>query len=103
MNTEELLAKTKDIAEKYNVPANTILQNFMLERLLERISQSSYQNKFILKGGFLISAMVGLPSRTTMDMDATIKGMTLTEENIIAAFTGILSEDISDGVIFTLA
>lgn len=50
------------------------MQNFMLERLLERISVSKYRQNFILKGGFLIAAMVGLDARATMDMDATIKG-----------------------------
>ena len=56
----------------------------MLERLLERISLSQYKDNFILKGGMLISAMLGIDSRTTMDMDTTIKGFPLTEENIKA-------------------
>ena len=54
----------------------------MLERLLERISVSKYKDNFILKGGMLISAMLGIDSRTTMDMDTTIKGYSLTEENL---------------------
>ena len=49
----------------------------MLERLLERISISKYKDNFILKGGMLISAMLGIDSRTTMDMDTTIKGFKL--------------------------
>ena len=53
------------------------MQNFMLERFLERVSVSKYQDFFILKGGFLIAAMVGLDSRATMDMDATIRGCQL--------------------------
>ena len=58
------------------------MQNYMLERLLERISLSKYKHNFILKGGFLISAIVGLDTRATMDLDTTIKGFTLTHESI---------------------
>ena len=62
----------KNMAVKTGIKANALLQNYMLERLLERISVSEYKWKFILKGGMLISAIVGLDSRTTMDMDVTI-------------------------------
>ena len=62
------------------------MQNFMLERLLERISVSKYQRNFILKGGFLIAAMVGLDTRATMDMDATIKGLPVNEQTIRKMF-----------------
>lgn len=62
----------KNMAAKTGIKANALLQNYMLERLLERISVSEFKWKFILKGGMLISAIVGLDSRTTMDMDATI-------------------------------
>ena len=65
----------KNMAAKTGIKANALLQNYMLERLLERISVSEYKWKFILKGGMLISAIVGLDSRTTMDMDVTIKGV----------------------------
>ena len=64
----------KNMAAKTGIKANALLQNYMLERLLERIFVSEYKWKFILKGGMLISAIVGLDSRTTMDMDVTIKG-----------------------------
>ncbi len=64
----------KNLSSKTGVPANTLLQNYMLERLLERISLSDYKQKFILKGGMLISSIVGIGSRTTMDMDAQLKG-----------------------------
>lgn len=72
-NATQLKALIKNMVAKTGVNANAILQNYMLERLLERISVSSYNRKFILKGGMLVSAMVGLDSRTTMDMDAVIK------------------------------
>jgi Nucleotidyl transferase AbiEii toxin, Type IV TA system len=56
------------------------LQNFMLERLLERISFSKYKEIFVLKGGMLIASMVGINNRTTMDMDVTLRGFPLSEE-----------------------
>jgi predicted nucleotidyltransferase component of viral defense system len=78
------------------------MQNYMLERLLERISLSGYRNNFILKGGFLISAIVGLDARATMDLDTTVKGFTLTHEKIREIFEDICSVKIEDDVAFTI-
>ena len=72
----------------------------MLERLLERISVSKYRQNFILKGGFLIAAMVGLDTRATMDMDATIKGWSVNEESIKNMFLDICKIDLQDDVTF---
>lgn len=72
-NAMQLKAIIKNVAKEKQISAQLVMQNFMLERLLERISVSKYQQNFILKGGFLIAAMVGLDTRATMDMDATIK------------------------------
>ena len=72
----------------------------MLERLLERVSVSQYKYSFILKGGMLIAAMVGIDTRTTMDLDATIKGQTLTETEIIDIVNEIIKIPIEDNVIF---
>ena len=79
------------------------MQNYMPERLLERISLSKYKNNFILKGGFLISAIVGLDTRTTMDLDTTIKGFTLTHEAIHSIFQEICAIEIEDDVQFEIA
>lgn len=87
-----------NLAKKSNVAAQSVLQTYMLERLLERISISKYKDNFILKGGMLISAMLGIDSRTTMDMDTTIKGFALTEENIINILTEICNIQIDDNV-----
>ena len=78
------------------------MQNYMLERLLERISLSSYKNNFIIKGGFLISAIVGLDTRTTMDLDTTIKGFTLTHESIQKIFQDICNVQINDDIQFEI-
>jgi len=87
-----------NIAKENKVSAQSILQTYMLERLLERISVSKYKDNFILKGGMLISAMLGIDSRTTMDMDTTIKGFSLTEENIKNVMNEICNIDLNDDV-----
>lgn len=77
-----------------------MMQNFMLERLLERISISKYQSDFILKGGSLIAAMVDLDTRATMDMDVTIKGLPISEELVKQMFLDICEIILEDDVIF---
>ena len=86
------------MAKENNVAAQSVLQTYMLERLLERISVSKYKNNFILKGGMLISAMLGIDSRTTMDMDTTIKGFPLTKDNITNIMNEICNIEINDNV-----
>lgn len=88
-NPMQLKAFIKNKAAEKHISAQLVMQNYMLERLLERISLSPYKNNFILKGGFLISAIVGLDTRATMDLDTTIKGFTLTHEAIRKIFTEI--------------
>ena len=81
-NAMQLKAVVKNIAKEKKISAQLVLQNYMLERFLERVSVSEYRNNFIIKGGFLIASMVGLNSRATMDMDATIKRYPVSEEAI---------------------
>ena len=100
-NAMQLKAIMKNIAKEKNISAQLIMQNYMLERLLERISLSRYQSHFVLKGGFLIAAMVGLDSRATMDMDATIKGIPVTEETVKQMFLEICKIGINDEIIFS--
>ena len=87
-----------NMAKENNVAAQSVLQTYMLERLLERISISKYKDNFILKGGMLISAMLGIDSRTTMDMDTTIKGFPLTKNNITNIMDEICNIEIDDNV-----
>lgn len=91
-----------NVAKENNLIANTVLQNFMMERLLERISISKYKDNFILKGGFLIAAMVGIDMRSTMDMDTTIKGIPVNKEALEEIINEILSIELDDNVIFRL-
>jgi predicted nucleotidyltransferase component of viral defense system len=99
-NAMQLKAIIKNISKEKSISAQLVMQNFMLERLLERISVSQYKSNFILKGGFLIAAMVGLDTRATMDMDATIKGLPFTEETVSKMFKEICSIALEDEVTF---
>lgn len=101
-NAMQLNAYIKNKAAEKNISAQLVMQNYMLERLLERISLSEYKNNFILKGGFLISAIVGLDTRATMDLDTTIKGFDLTIENLREIFDNICSIKIEDDVVFEI-
>jgi hypothetical protein len=78
----QLKAFIKKKAEENRISAQLVMQNYMMERILERISLSEYRQNFILKGGFLIAAIVGLDTRATMDLDTTVKGFPLTHESI---------------------
>lgn len=98
----QLKAQIKNLALINHVPAQAILQNFMLERLLERISISKYKEMIVLKGGMLIASMVGINSRTTMDMDATLRGYPLSEETIRVAFIDICAIHLNDEVMLAL-
>ncbi len=99
-NAMQLKAYVKNLAKEKNISAQIVLQNYMLERLLERISISEYHDNFILKGGFLLAAMVGLDTRATMDMDATIKGLPVTKEAISEMFAEICKIHIDDDINF---
>ena len=100
-NAMHLKAIIRNIAKEKNISAQLVMQNFMLERLLERISMSKYQDNFILKGGFLIASIVGLDTRATMDMDVTIKGLALNEETLQSMFKVICEIELNDNVSFS--
>ena len=94
----ELFEKSKKFAEDSGLTQLELYQRFMFERILERISVSKYNENFILKGGLLLSAMLGINSRSTRDMDISIKGIDVSQEKmlkILNAFT--LAESIKFG------
>lgn len=97
-----LKAKIRNIAKQKNIPAQVILQNYMFERLLVRLSVSEYKEKFVLKGGMLVAAIVGLDNRATMDMDTTLKNLPLTPEAIRSALEDICSIAFDDGVVYEI-
>lgn len=98
----QLKALVRNLSKVKGVEAEIILRNYMFERFLERVALSKYKSSFILKGGMLIAAMVGIDTRTTMDLDATIKGQVLSEPEIATMFGEILSVPIDDSVVLTL-
>ena len=97
-----LKAKIRNIAKSKNIPAQVILQNYMFERFLNRLSVSAYKEKFILKGGMLVAALVGLDNRATMDLDTTLKNLPLTPESIEKSLNEIFEIDLQDDVMFNL-
>ena len=95
-----LKAKIRNIAKSKNLPAQVILQNYMFERFLNRLSASEYKEKFVLKGGMLVAAIVGIDNRATMDLDTTLKNLPLTPEAIEKALNEIFEIDLNDDVKF---
>lgn len=100
MTYNELFSKSKEIAKESGLTQLEIYQRFMFERILERISVSKYNNNFILKGGLLLSAMLGIDSRSTRDMDISIKGINVSKDKMVHVLNEILSIDINDDVKF---
>ena len=92
----------RNLSKKKSADAQILMRNYMMERFLERISFSKYQDRFILKGGMLVAAMVGLDARATMDIDATIKGADVNVEAIEEMILEIISVPIEDGVAFRI-
>lgn len=101
-NAMKFKAYIKKMAIEKKISAQLVLQNYMLERLLERISKSKYSSNIILKGGFLIGAIVGIDSRTTMDLDTTIKALNVSKENIKEIFEEIIEVDLDDEIKFNI-
>lgn len=95
-------AQIRNLAKKKNINAQVLLQNYMFERFLERLSLSEFKDKFILKGGTLIAAIVGMDARSTMDLDATLRGLPLTEDSIRRTLAEICTLQIQDGVELTV-
>lgn len=95
-----LKAKIKNYAKSNNIAAQVVLQNYMFERFLARMSKSEYNEKFVIKGGMLIAAIVGLDTRSTMDLDTTLKNLPLTEEKVVEAVKNICDIDLADDVSF---
>ena len=94
-NKDSLKAKAKNLAKKYNIDSSYILQTYMFEALLKRISVSKYSDNLIIKGGFLLSSLFGVDYRTTLDLDTTLKGVPLEKENIM---NEIINIDVGDNI-----
>lgn len=97
---EQLKGTIRHIAQQKNLRAQEVLQMCFFERILVRLASSGYRQNFILKGGLLISSIIGISERTTMDMDTTVRGIPMEEKEIISVVTEIISLDVEDGIAF---
>ena len=102
MTSEKLKEKIKSFSEKNNLKAQEVLQMYFFERFLARLEKSKYRVNFIIKGGFLISSIIGIQNRTTMDIDTTIKGVPIKEEIIKEIILEILNIEVNDEIEFVL-
>lgn len=103
MGAMSLKAKIRNMAKQKGIPAQVILQNYMFERFLWRLSRSEYKDKFVLKGGMLVAAIVGLDNRATMDLDTTLKSLPLTVDTVTKAITDICKIPSDDETNFSFA
>ena len=100
-NEMQLKALLKDLSAKYGITPQATLQMYCLERLLDRIAVSRFRDHFVIKGGFLIASILGIGSRSTMDIDATVKGFSVSYENVESVFKEICDIDIADQLTFS--
>ena len=97
-----LKSRINNYAKKNKIAAQVVLQNYMFERFLERLAQSDYQQKFVIKGGMLVTAIVGIETRSTMDLDTTLRNLPLSEQQIREAINAICAIPLDDDVRFRL-
>lgn len=102
-NIQSLMDKSRNFATKNNLSVQQVLQNYMFERFLERLSKSEYKDKFIIKGGLLLSSIMGLDMRTTMDIDTNITGMNFELSQIRKIIEEIISIELNDNVMFEIS
>ena len=100
--SRQLKALVRNLSKGDSMQAQILIRNYIMERFLERLSLSPYRGNFILKGGILVSAMVGLDTRSTMDIDATIKNLPLSAQSAESILAEIISIPIDDGVLFKI-
>ncbi len=101
-NAKSLKDQARNMAKENDISIQQILQNYMFERVLERLSKSKYKDNFIIKGGLLLSSIMGINLRTTMDIDTNITGINLDKEELSKILYEILNIDIGDNVIFNI-
>lgn len=102
LTPEQVKGRIKNIAKVNNADARILMRLYMMERFLERVSNSKYKDNFIIKGGMLVTAMVGVALRSTMDIDTSIKNHNLSAEDARRIVEEIKDIDLGDGVIFEI-
>lgn len=101
-NAMQLKAHVNNMAKEAGIPTQALMQSYLLERLLERLSRSTWRDNIVIKGGVLISSLVGVSSRTTMDLDTTIRGFALTHDSAEKVFRDIMAVKVDDDWEFEL-
>lgn len=97
---EQIKGRIKSVAKQNNADARTLMRIYMMERFLERLAQSEYRDNFIIKGGILVTAMIGVAHRSTMDMDTSMKNLNLSAEDALRVVNQVKDIDLDDGVSF---
>jgi predicted nucleotidyltransferase component of viral defense system len=102
LSQAQIKGRIKNIAKSNKADARILIRIYMMERFLERIANSVYAENFILKGGILITSLVGVSMRSTMDIDTSIRGFTLSQEEVLRIVKEISEIDLEDGVTFSV-
>ena len=97
---EQIKGRIKSVAKQNNADARTLMRIYMMERFLERLTQSEYRDNFIIKGGILVTAMIGVAHRSTMDIDTSMKNLNLSAEDALRVVNHVKDIDLDDGVSF---
>lgn len=97
---EQIKERIKSVAKQNNADARTLMRIYMMERFLERLAQSEYRDNFIIKGGILVTAMIGVAHRSTMDIDTSMKNLNLSAEDALRVVNQVKDIDLDDGVSF---
>ena len=97
---EQIKGRIKSVAKQNNADARTLMRIYMIERFLERLAQSEYRDNFIIKGGILVTAMIGVAHRSTMDIDTSMKNLNLSAEDALRVVNQVKDIDLDDGVSF---
>lgn len=100
LTTEQIKGRLKNLANKNNADARILIRIFMMERFLERLANSKYSENFVIKGGILVTSMVGISLRSTMDIDASIRNLNLSKEDAFSMVKDISNIDLGDGITF---
>ena len=101
-NATAVKAKIKNKAGGDSDKSQIILRIYLMERLLERVSLSQYRDNFVLKGGLLVSSLVGVDMRSTMDVDTTVKSLPLNKRSAQKILEEIIAVKLEDGVAFRI-
>ena len=102
LSPAQLKGRIKNLAKKNHSDARILIRIYMMERFLERVSVSRYKDKFIIKGGILVTSLIGVALRSTMDIDTTIKNLNLSAEDIEFSIKEICSIDLQDDITFQI-